>query len=318
MMLRWAASTLMLSCVDCSQSSPLPERATAMGKIELSELWSMAPEVLLARSGDGSRLAGPRPIVQPDGTTVRVYPCEATLTVRAIIKGSHKPLPQKVLWFSYWPQCSFEHWPQKERRSEEQVWFLKVEGHWLRPIYDNTLEFVGLSQPLIYGDNSELRFAFARAVLTPGHVVGSEEEFVHRLTEFRSLAREIVGNAKSKELLGETQRHASASLKAEICRDLAGDDECSFSDCPSGILYPGSLRELEEMQKSRKVGHISEISEKSVARLLGSGNAQDRQRFLESLISLSCNHDSFVKSRVRRLLDQNFPGTALPSCLTCR
>jgi len=302
-------------CVSCAKTV-LPRPFIVPEKLQLIDLWSQASIVATGEIRDAKRIGNPEPIVQPDGSHISVYPCAAVFSSTTIIKG--RPGKENVLWFSYFPNCTFEHY-RPMPNSVQKIWFLRSSGGWLRPITDNTRAYLELFQPFDGGvSQSQIELAFARILLTPDAIAQSRQDFAGRLIELHSLACTVAGKPECFRLLADLQMQ-DPRLRGDICRYLGVVfNQCRLSDCTlEGI--PGLPRETGlPLQATRRSAELHEISEATVRSLLNSADAAKRRAVLSRLQVLSCNIEPVVSRGAAGLLRKFFPGEQPIPCVPCK
>jgi hypothetical protein len=286
----------------------------------LTDLWWRASIVAVGTVGVGHQV-GPTQVVNYEKESVTLYPCEAEFRSVAVIKGDARIDNQMFLWFSFFPECGFGIKPQQEIHSVEQVWFLRTQGALLRPIKDPSAQFLELFRAFHPADedSGDLRRSFSRTLLTPPAVAQTDVRFIERFNDLFTLSCEVSVEAWCLRLLGDLHKRASPTVRKEICRYRAGIyNQCRFSDCPEGILFPGTDgAEAERLQASRRASELRDTSEEKVQAALNSGDPSGKESTLRRLQILSCNIDPLVRERAREAARRFFPKAETPACLSC-
>jgi hypothetical protein len=285
-----------------------------------SQLWIGASSVVVGSASGERRLPGDERVRLGDGNSIRVYPCQARLSVSATIKGAISV--ERLLWFSYSPNCSLVAWPPAKAQRNTRVWFLRQVEGWLRPVYDNAAAYLELSQPLNAEAKgpAELRVAFAYALLSPQNVVATPGNPPWGgLGALYSLAVEVVGEQIAYRMLVDLQRESPPVLRADICR-LVADlyNQCSLSGCPSSLNVSGSPPDAVQRQRLRHVGEINSISANAVAEAMESASTSKRDVLHRNLWLLSCNVDTAVRRRAVFLLHRYFQNDPPVTCVPCK
>jgi hypothetical protein len=319
----WATTLAALSVlVVCANKPPLPARSVAAGNLQLIDLWSRAALVVTGSVAHVNRIGVPRLGKNVNSESITVYPCEAEFSPSIVVKGHAEDANRKLLWFSYFPNCAFPYRPEDTVGQVDRIWFLRVDGRWLRPVADNAAPFLGLFQPFSPNndDSESIRRALIRQLLTPEAVARTNREFAEHFFDLFGVACEITTEQMCFQILSERYKESAPEVRAEICRFLAGSyDQCPFSDCPRGILYPGLAdHQAEEFQAKRRSNELRDASEERTKELLNSGKPSDREWTRRRLWILSCNFDPLIRRRARELLSRFFPDEEIPSCVTCR
>jgi hypothetical protein len=202
----------------------------------------------------------------------------------------------------------------------ERVWFLRQEAGWLRPVYDNAAAYLEMGKSLsLESRGLDVQPAFARALLSPGRILAVSHGFGNRLSDFYSLAIEVVGERAAYQMLADLQKEAPPPVRSEICRLVANIyTQCDFSDCPQGSLYPAmTASNTAELRKLRHGGEEASVSAERVAAAMRS-DAAKREATHRELRVLACNVDAAIKHRARLLLHQYSPADPTITCVACR
>ena len=312
-----AVLALLWSSVACQTGPPVPRVQQSTGP--QPSLWSRATIVAVGTVDSPHRVGVPQ-LWTWGNTSGPAFPCQAQFHATALLKSEAGIDNRKVLWFSLFPTCGFGLKPGWAIRSVEQVWFLRSEGTWLRPVTDPGGTFVDLFQHFeaASNDSETVRQTLSRYLLNPAASAETEERFIQRFNELFRLSCEIAGEQWSLQVLGDLQRRASPKIRGETCRLLAGDyDQCRFSDCPPGSFYPGTDGARgDQNQAAHKSNDLLESSEEHVKGRLKSGQPREwEQRQLEVL---SCNFDPVIRQRAGKLLRKYFPESRPAPCISCR
>lgn len=314
------ALALLFGAVACKRASSIPVVRPGPRGLQLIDLWPRASIVAVGTLA-GAHQAGPSQIASYNNESATVYPCEAEFRSSAVIKGNIALENPRLLWFSLFPTCGFGVTPKQLIRSVEQVWFLRSEGPWLRPVIDPSAEFVELFRAFqpVAEDSGDLRRSLSRTLLTPQSVAETDRRFIERFDNFFEMSCDLSGELWCFRVLGDLQKRASPAIRGEICRFLAATyKQCRFSDCPQDPLYPGTEAvEDEQLQAARHASELREASEERINKALNSGNPSDGESILRRLQILSCNIDALVRKRAREATRRFFPKAAIPTCLSC-
>jgi hypothetical protein len=320
----WAAATIAMfsGLVVCANKPSVPARLALADNLRLIDLWSRAPFVVTGSIARVRRIGAPRLGKNGNSESITVYPCEAEFLPSIVIKGQAQDANRKLLWFSYFPSCAFGHRPEETIGQVDRIWFLRVDGKWLRPVADNAAPFLGLFQRFSpdHDDSESLRRALVGQLLTPEAVAKTNRAFVERFDDLFGVACEITTEEICFQILTDRYNESAPDVRAEICRFLAGSfDQCPFSDCPRGILYPGLTdHRAEDFQAQRRNNELRDASEERIKELLNSGKLADREWTRRRLWILSCNFDPLIRRRAGELLRRFFPGAEIPTCVNCR
>jgi hypothetical protein len=313
---------LVWNSAACQRGPSVPRVKQPGPPGSVAAFWPPATIVAIGTVRSPHRVGTPQ-LATYGNTSARVYPCEAQFHAAVLIKSEAGIDNRRLLWFSGFPTCSFGLKPEWEIRSAEQVWFLRTEGTWLRPVTDIGGTFLELYQHFeATGDDSEtLRRTLSRYLLNPAAIAETEERFIQRFNELFRLSCEIAGEQWSLQVLGDLQRGASPEVREKICRFLAGADQCRHSDCPPGPLPPGIdpaawSAQRDRDQEAHKKSDLHETSEERVKVYLKSGQPKEwEQRTLEGM---SCNFDPVIRRRAGKLLRKYFPESHPAPCISCR
>lgn len=288
--------------------------------MQLIDLWSRASIVAVGSVGAGHQ-TGTTQIAKYQNESLTVYPCEAQFRPSALIKSDEEIGDRTLLWFSLFSTCGFGIKPDETLRSTEQVWFLRSEGAWLRPVIDPSAEFLELFQPFqpAAKDAGDLRRSLSRTLLDPQSVAQTERGFTQRFDNFFELSCELAGQALCLQMLSDLHERASPLIRGQICRFVALTyDQCRFSDCPQDPLSAESEDpSAEQLRGARRASELREVSEERINKALNSGNPSDRESILGRLQILSCNIDPRVRERAREATRRFFPKAEIPACLSC-
>ena len=297
----------------CHSSPELPPRKTIDNGLRLSAVWVEASIVATGRLTGVKRIGGAQKASQHDGIAT-VYPCQGEFVPAVSIKG--QPQRGKLLWFSYFPNCTFEQQPGRTSHAVERLWFLRTDGPWLRPVADNTWTYLELFQPLLYvgASQADLRAALGKILLTPSAVSENTDGFLRSLPNLFDLACEVAGDRACYEALGALQERSPSELQGPVCAFLAGFfDECGYTDCAQVVSPFWAGPETHRSQPKRAA-----LSEEIVRRTVESGDNARVKLMLQQLHMLSCNRDSSVRETALAQLRQYFPDDASVPCVRCR
>lgn len=314
-----AVLVLLWISVACQTGPPVPRVQLVPSGSELATAWSLATIVAVGTVGSPHRVGVPQ-LVTRGSTSGPVFPCEAQFHAAVLIKSEAGLGNRKLLWFSMFPTCGFGIKPDWTIRSAEQLWFLRTEDTWLRPVTDVSGTFLELYQHFEAPPNSDsetLRRTLSRYVLNPTAAAETEEQFVRRFNGLFDLSCKIAGEQWSRQVMGELRKVASPAVRTEICRLLAGYDQCHFSDCPPGFIYPGTDGTRgDQDQAAHKKSNLVESSEELLKARLKSGQPKEWEQ--HELEILSCNFDPVIRQRAGKLLRKYFPESQLAPCISCR
>src|ERR1035438_9487728 len=290
-----AVLALMLGSVACRSGPPVPRVRPCPPGWGLASFWGPATIVAVGTVGSTHRV-GPPQFVTLGNRSERVYPCEAQFHATALIKSEAGIENRKLLWFSLFPTCGFGLTPDWTIRSAEQVWFLRTEGAWLRPIVDIAWTFYELHQHFAppENDSETLRRTLSRYLLNPAASAETEEQFIRSFDFLVRLSSGIAGEQWSLQVLGDLYQQASPAVRREICGFLAAARQCRNSDCPPGPLPPGidpaaSRARADRDQEAQRKSDLDESSEKQVKMFFNSG--QPKELVQHELERLSCSFD---------------------------
>jgi len=161
-----------------------------------------------------SRLPSP---VQP--SVHELYWCEAEFASSGLIKGTISSPDRKLIWASIHPGCPTTYgssWTGKGPFFE--VWFLREEGDYLRPVVDGGVEFEiffkghwnGVSGP-------PARKEFGRLLLTPSANSENPTDYAHGAFELMSLARDVLGDQECFERLQSLALAQNSDVRKVAC-----------------------------------------------------------------------------------------------------
>jgi len=315
--------TLFLLFPASCERKPLPRRQLATSSwIHLSELWTSATFVAVGAVSN-LHVSGPSFQGKPFGEDrdVTVFPCEAEFTSTTVLKGGQLAnSPARLFWYSYFPNCAFGLRPYVHSPGQDQVWFLRWEDGFLRPIADHTWAYLQLLRSVsLDGSQEEMRAQFARAVLSPGVLAGTDADFVKELPEVFPLACKIVGEPSCYAYLGGIEESATQELKGGICYVLAESNECEYSRCPASSLYISLLdpdRYAAE-QKGRERNEELLLADPVVERAFHSNQPEAQAELLARLRRLNCNFDPAVRTRADLFLKRYYPSEPRLPCIPC-
>src|SRR6478672_6545803 len=107
---------MLLAVMNCGRTSVVPVRLVVPGKLQLTDLWSRATVVAAGDLAHVERIGSAQQMNGQEKNAPVVYPCQADFLASIVIKGQGERAKRKLLWFSYFPSCIFEHRTDRRTR----------------------------------------------------------------------------------------------------------------------------------------------------------------------------------------------------------
>lgn len=135
----------LMTLQSCAGSLPgRVEVPVSQSRIPIETLWKTASLVATGRLSDIRRFGFSSR--RADGITL--YPCRGNFRVARPLKGSETLAGNPVLWYSYSTDCQTGPFLLQMNSEKERVWFLRIDGKWLRPIVDNSASYISFGEDL--------------------------------------------------------------------------------------------------------------------------------------------------------------------------
>ena len=233
---------LLLSTASCSRRVYPQWRAVPMG---LVGSWTNATSVVVADLQNveylGSQkidyVAGP-----PAGRNFNVYWCQGDLRIRSVVMGERLPSGKKFLWGAGQPGCGLiRRGAEPERGPTTQVWFVRAEGNYIRPVVDAMgVYFVAFNGEQDLGSGPDPAKKFAELLLTPEAVDTNAHEYGRWWSfELVSTACFILGRERCSEELNRLAALGDLLLKKKVCEFLSSQFREACRDrTPGSKLRP--------------------------------------------------------------------------------
>ena len=156
--------------------------------------------------------------------------CVGDFHAKAVVKGSLDGAPQKYLYIS-WLDCevingSTPDWGDEART---RVFFLRVEGEFLRPVFDyGTHKYLGLLTRWEQGPNLPPRQRLGALLLTPHANTGTLKDYAYYLWDVGDIACDLLGKAECARRIRQLAKLGSPMLRQNACGFLQGQlhDSC--------------------------------------------------------------------------------------------
>jgi hypothetical protein len=162
-----------------------------------------------------------------------LYWCQGDFRAIEVVKGELPAPPKKYLWASSLPGCALWYGDARFfQRLATRVWFLRVEGEFLRPTFDGgTARLFGLFTKWDDGPRLPARQRLGVLLLTPAANSDTPEDFARYLWNSGDIACDLLGKAQCALQIRSLTELASPALREAACNYLKGQlgEECSVS-----------------------------------------------------------------------------------------
>lgn len=223
---------LSLSSIDLSFGEKFPQwrgsRMMSYAVWDVSPIVAIGDVVNITSYGEQEVAGLPPPVV----TEVhRLYWCRGDFRPRAVLKGKLPASPRKYLWGSPFPGCdsSTDEAHSFRQRLHTKAWFLRVEGDFLRPMFDSGSTFIGVFPD--WDDQSHLsaRRQFGTLLLTPAAVSDTLKDYAGYHSEAAYVARRLLDKAEYVRQMRALARLNDPDLQEVACGMLKGElgPECN-------------------------------------------------------------------------------------------
>ncbi len=150
--------------------------------------------------------------------------CVGDFHAKAVVKGTLEAAPQKYLFVS-WPDCGIVNSaaPDWGGEAKTQVFFLRVEGEFLRPVFDyGTHKYLGLLTSWDKGPHLPPQQRLGVLLLTPSANASTLEAYAHYLGDVGDIACDLLGKADCAMRIRQLAKLGSPLLQQYACGFLQG------------------------------------------------------------------------------------------------
>lgn len=193
--------------------------------IGLEGSWEMAPIVVVADVRNVAPI-GVQKIKNPPwpvaSTIDRVYWCQGDFVTYAVVKGRRPASGKKFVWGSVHPGCELNlAEPPRDGRPFTDVWFIREEGNYLRPVVDGG-GYYCYTFYTNWDDGSSVapQTRFARLLLTPSADGASVQDYARRFFTPASTACFILGREPCIEQIRALAALGDPDLRQAACEFL--------------------------------------------------------------------------------------------------
>lgn len=217
---------LLTTCtlVGCNPRLSLPRwRVNVIG---FGGDWELAPAIVVGALGPGKAVGtqkidkAPWPVYSD---VHLIYWCIADFQTYAVVRGSTPAPGKKFLWASPMEGCSMEGHTDGRRWGNEpivEVWFLREEGDFLRPIVDvGAIYFVTLHARWNYQAPDPVK-QFGELLLSPEALAKTDDELVGPFFHIASRGCQVLGADLCIPRILDMSKRGNAGLRTAACNFL--------------------------------------------------------------------------------------------------
>lgn len=313
----------VLMAGSCTRPAEVPPRRLLGVPLPLSSMWSLAE---LVSTGNTTG----QPVVRKamgasESPSGRVYVCEARFQPSVIVKKPAATVPARVLWYSYFPDCTFSHRRGHDAPIAERLWFFRLEGDLLRPLADDAKAFLPLAEILRPGGDAQgvareelAKILLRQVMLGQGGGPESESFVLHY-----ELACEIAGESRCRQIVRELQSGASLVVKREMCEMFwISYDYCGASECSRipGYRLNMDQKSVDGMTTRRKSAAARSLVDSAIVGVFSSGRAVEIEALRQDVLRWVCHVDPEIRTRARAVLAKYFAADAQAPvvCVACQ
>jgi hypothetical protein len=159
-----------------------------------------------------------------------LYWCVGDFSAQAVVKGSLDAAPLRYLYLSS-PDCAVTNdtSPDWGDEAKTRVFFLRVEGGFLRPVFDyGTHKYLGLLTRWDQGPNLPARQRLGALLLTPHANNGTLKDYAEYLWYVGDIACDLLGKADCTRRIRKLAKLGNPLLRRNACGFLQGqlDEGC--------------------------------------------------------------------------------------------
>jgi hypothetical protein len=150
--------------------------------------------------------------------------CVGDFHAKAVVKGSLDAAPQRYLYVSS-PDCAMTNATQPDWGDEAKtrVFFLRVEGKFLRPVFDyGTHKYLGLLTGWDQGPHLPPRQRLGALLLTPHANTGTLKAYARYLWDVGDIACDLLGKADCARRIRQLAKLGDPLLRQNACGFLEG------------------------------------------------------------------------------------------------
>jgi hypothetical protein len=150
--------------------------------------------------------------------------CVGVFRAKAVVKGSLDGAPQRYLYVS-WPDCDIINGASPDWGSEAKtrVFFLRVEGEFLRPVFDyGTHKYLGLLTSWDQDHRLPPQQRLGALLLTPHANTGTLKAYADYLWDVGDIACDLLGKADCARRIRRLAKLGNPLLRQNACGFLQG------------------------------------------------------------------------------------------------
>jgi hypothetical protein len=159
-----------------------------------------------------------------------LYWCVGDFRAKAVVKGSLEAAPQRYLYVSS-PDCAVTNDapPDWGDEAKTRVFFLRVEGEFLRPVFDyGTHKYLGLLPKWDPGPRPPPQQRLGALLLTPHANTDTLDAYANYLWDVGDIACDLLGKADCARRIRQLAKLGNPLLRQNACGFLQGqlDEPC--------------------------------------------------------------------------------------------